>query len=139
MHYLTSSNKGNRLELKEIFSYWIQSHNLIYNLFVSINLKSPILTCLKGTSSHAAVRGDSVCLCPHSEPRTHSNIPSGNQFLKFISWICSTILRIMYLALFELHNTAISCREELCCQSQLPFATANMCCSFHLSLLLYVM
>lgn len=49
-----------------------------------------------------------VRLCP-SEPLTQnqeqdSNTPRSNQILKFILWICSTILRIMYLALFELHT-----------------------------------
>lgn len=38
MHYLASSNKGNQFQFKEMFSYWVQSHNLIDNLEV-INLK----------------------------------------------------------------------------------------------------
>lgn len=36
-----------------------------------------------------------------SQEHRYSNIPSGNQFLKFISWICSKIWRIMYLALLS--------------------------------------
>lgn len=36
MYYLASSNKVYQLQLKEMFSYWVQIHNLIDNLEVSI-------------------------------------------------------------------------------------------------------
>lgn len=106
--------------------------NLIYSLEVSILHYKYVLICLKGISSYLAVRWD---FCPsmpvfQSQEHRHSNTPSGNHILKLISSICCTILRIMYLTLFELHNTAISCREELCCQSLLPFASQICAAAF---------
>lgn len=41
---------------------------------------------------------------PQRQEHERSNTPSGNRLLKFISWICSAIFRIMYLDLFKLQT-----------------------------------
>lgn len=55
---------------------------------------------------NSAVRWNSVRQCPWPKAKNiNTQIhQAAIHFLKFIWWICSTILRIMYLALFELQT-----------------------------------
>lgn len=54
--------------------------------------------------SSSQVRFRPSILLAQSQEHTHSTTRRGNHILKLISWICSRILRVMYLVLFELHT-----------------------------------